>query len=186
MGEAELQSRQDLADLDILTTGITFTVYTDGRGIDRAWPLDVVPRVIDADEWHGIEAGLVQRLLALNAFIDDVYNERRIVRDGVFPCELLDGSVNYRPECRGIHPAFGVWAHVSGSDLVRDTDGTMYVLEDNLRVPSGVSYLLENSCAPGGPATSPLPMRPAPAWPTTSWCTRGSRTSFATTAGQSR
>jgi uncharacterized circularly permuted ATP-grasp superfamily protein len=144
LGSSELQARQDLAELDILAMGITFTVYSDGRGIDRAWPLDVVPRVIDAEEWRGIEAGLIQRLLALNAFIDDLYNERRIVRDGVFPAELLEGSMNYRPECRGLHPAFGVWAHVSGTDLVRDADGTMYVLEDNLRVPSGVSYLLEN------------------------------------------
>jgi uncharacterized circularly permuted ATP-grasp superfamily protein len=144
LGTAELQARQDLADLDILAMGITFTVYSDGRGIDRAWPLDVVPRVIDAEEWSGIEAGLVQRLRALNAFIDDLYNEQRIVADGVLPAELLDDSTNYRPECRGVRPAFGVWAHISGSDLVRDADGTMYVLEDNLRVPSGVSYLLEN------------------------------------------
>jgi uncharacterized circularly permuted ATP-grasp superfamily protein len=144
LGTAELQARQDLADIDILAMGITFTVYSDGRGIDRAWPLDVVPRIIDAEEWSGIEIGLMQRLRALNAFIDDLYNDQRIVRDGVFPGELLDDSTNYRPECRGVHPAFGVWAHISGSDLVRDADGTMYVLEDNLRVPSGVSYLLEN------------------------------------------
>jgi len=144
LGSGELQARQDLADLDILAMGITFTVYSDGRGIDRAWPLDVVPRVIDALEWSAIEAGLVQRLRALNAFIDDLYNDQRIVRDGIFPAALLDDSMNYRPECRGVRPAFGVWAHISGSDLVRDADGTMYVLEDNLRVPSGVSYLLEN------------------------------------------
>ncbi len=144
LGTAELQARQDLADIDILAMGITFTVYSDGRGIDRAWPLDVVPRIIDAEEWSSIETGLMQRLRALNAFIDDLYNDQRIVRDGVFPGELLDDSTNYRPECRGVHPAFGVWAHISGSDLVRDADGTMYVLEDNLRVPSGVSYLLEN------------------------------------------
>ena len=144
LGSGELQARQDLADLDILAMGITFTVYSDGRGIDRAWPLDVVPRVIDASEWSAIEVGLVQRLRALNAFIDDLYNDQRIVHDGVFPAALLDDSTNYRPECRGVRPAFGVWAHICGSDLVRDADGTMYVLEDNLRVPSGVSYLLEN------------------------------------------
>src|SRR6476469_1362601 len=144
LGTAELQARQDLADIDILAMGITFTVYSDGRGIDRAWPLDVVPRIIDAEEWEGIEVGLMQRLRALNAFIDDLYNDQRIIRDGVFPAELLDDSTNFRPECRGVHPAYGVWAHISGSDLVRDADGTMYVLEDNLRVPSGVSYLLEN------------------------------------------
>jgi uncharacterized circularly permuted ATP-grasp superfamily protein len=144
LGSGELQARQDLADLDILAMGITFTVYSDGRGIDRAWPLDVVPRVIDAQEWSAIEEGLMQRLRALNAFIDDLYNDQRIVRDGLFPAALLDDSTNFRPECRGVRPAFGAWAHISGSDLVRDADGTMYVLEDNLRVPSGVSYLLEN------------------------------------------
>jgi len=144
LGLAELQERQVRADLDILTMGITFTVYSDGEGIDRTWPMDVIPRVIDAREWRLVEAGLIQRLVALNRFIDDLYNDQAIVRDGVIPAEVLAGSVNYRPQCRGVHPPLGVWAHISGSDLVRDADGTMYVLEDNLRVPSGVSYLLEN------------------------------------------
>ncbi len=144
MGVSELQQRQDLAELDILTMGITFTVYSDGRGIDRAWPFDVIPRVIAAREWRKVEAGLVQRLKALNAFIDDLYNEQRVIRDGVFPAELLEDSVNYRRECRGVKPKFGAWAHICGSDLVRDADGQFYVLEDNLRVPSGVSYVLEN------------------------------------------
>ena len=140
----ELRNRQAAAAADILTMGITFTVYSDGRGIDRAWPFDVIPRVIEAGEWAKIERGLVQRLVALNRFIDDLYNDQKIIADGVFPAELLDDSANYRPECKGVHPRFGVWAHISGSDLVRDADGTMYVLEDNLRVPSGVSYVLEN------------------------------------------
>lgn len=144
MGMAELQSRQDLAELDILAMGITFTVYSDGRGIDRAWPFDIVPRVIAAREWARIELGLIQRLTAINRFIDDLYNEQRVIAAGVFPGELLADSVNYRPQCRGVRPRHGVWAHICGSDLVRDSDGTMYVLEDNLRVPSGVSYLLEN------------------------------------------
>ena len=125
--------------------GITFTVYSDGENIDRAWPFDIVPRS-DRRELSGSRwsAGLAQRLRALNMFIDDVYNDRRIVADGVFPADLLDESVNYRPECQGISPKFGVWAHISGSDLVRGGDGEFYVLEDNLRVPSGVSYVLEN------------------------------------------
>jgi len=144
LGPVELRARQMAADLDILTMGITFTVYSEGAGIDRAWPFDVIPRVMDAAEWRRIEAGLVQRLSALNQFIDDMYNEQRVIKDGVFPGELLAGSANHRPECQGVHPAFGVWAHISGSDLIRDGDGTMYVLEDNLRVPSGVSYMLEN------------------------------------------
>jgi uncharacterized circularly permuted ATP-grasp superfamily protein len=144
MGIEELQERQNRADLDILTMGVTFSVSSDGRGVDRAWPMDVIPRVVQAAEWRRIRAGLVQRLVALNRFIDDLYNERRVVRDGVFPAELLEGSVNFRPECRGVRPRFGVWAHVCGSDLVRDADGVMHVLEDNLRIPSGVSYMLEN------------------------------------------
>jgi len=144
LGLAELQERQDLAELDILAMGITFTVYSDGRGIDRAWPFDILPRVIAADEWRRIERGLVQRLTAINRFIDDIYHDQRIIADGVFPAELLEHSVNFRRECMGVSPKFGVWAHISGSDLVRDADGTMYVLEDNLRVPSGVSYVLEN------------------------------------------
>ena len=144
LGADELRKRQDLANLDILTMGITFTVYSDGQGIDRAWPFDVIPRLIDAKEWRVVERGLVQRMQALNAFIDDIYNEQRVIADGVFPAELLERSTNFRPECRGAHPKFGAWAHVCGSDLVRGADGVFYVLEDNLRVPSGVSYVLEN------------------------------------------
>jgi uncharacterized circularly permuted ATP-grasp superfamily protein len=144
LGLDDLGDRQRLAELDILTLGITFTVYSDGANIDRAWPFDLIPRIISGAEWGVIERGLVQRLVALNRFIDDLYNEQRIIVDGVFPRELLDESANYRPQCRGVRPPLGVWAHISGSDLVRDDDGTMYVLEDNLRVPSGVSYVLEN------------------------------------------
>jgi uncharacterized circularly permuted ATP-grasp superfamily protein len=144
LGPEELSALQRVAEVEILTMGITFTVYSDGANLDRAWPFDLIPRVISGDEWSMVERGLVQRLVALNRFIDDVYNEQHVIADGVFPAELLDGSANYREQCRGVHPAFGVWAHVSGSDLVRDDDGVMYVLEDNLRVPSGVSYLLEN------------------------------------------
>jgi uncharacterized circularly permuted ATP-grasp superfamily protein len=144
LGAERLQARQAATDLDILTMGITFTVYSDGENIDRAWPFDVVPRIIAADEWARVELGLAQRLVAINRFIDDIYNDQAIVADGVFPAELLAESVNFRPECVGSHPKFGVWAHISGSDLVRDADGQFYVLEDNLRVPSGVSYVIEN------------------------------------------
>lgn len=144
IGLAEVRERQRVSDLEILTMGISFTVYSDGANIDRAWPFDIIPRLIDGDEWSTVELGLAQRLRALNHFIDDIYNDRRIIADGVFPADLLDDSANFRPECRGIHPKFGVWAHISGSDLVRSGDGQLYVLEDNLRVPSGVSYVLEN------------------------------------------
>jgi uncharacterized circularly permuted ATP-grasp superfamily protein len=144
IGLDDVRERQRVSDLEILTMGISFTVYSDGQNIDRAWPFDIIPRLIDGDEWSMVERGLAQRLRALNHFIDDIYNDRRIIADGVFPAELLDDSANYRPECRGVHPKFGVWAHISGSDLVRAGDGRLYVLEDNLRVPSGVSYVLEN------------------------------------------
>ncbi len=144
IGLDEVRERQRVSDLEILTMGISFTVYSDGQNIDRAWPFDIIPRLIDGDEWSVVERGLAQRLRALNHFIDDVYNDQRIIADGVFPADLLEDSANYRPECRGVHPKFGVWAHISGSDLVRAGDGQLYVLEDNLRVPSGVSYVLEN------------------------------------------
>ncbi|MFT6289895.1 MAG: putative circularly permuted ATP-grasp superfamily protein [Ilumatobacter sp.] len=144
LGPDEIEARQQATELDILTMGITFTVYSDGENIDRAWPFDVVPRIIPGDEWNRVQLGLHQRLRAVNMFIDDLYNDQRIIEAGVFPAELLEDSVNFRPECVGARPKFGVWAHISGSDLVRDDDGTFYVLEDNLRVPSGVSYVLEN------------------------------------------
>ena len=140
----QLSLRQAAAERAIVEMGITFTVYSEGQNIDRAWPFDIIPRVIAAAEWRKIEAGLKQRLTALNLFIDDVYNEQRILADGRFPRELIESSGNFLPQCRGVRPAHGVWAHICGSDLVRDADGTVYVLEDNLRVPSGVSYMLEN------------------------------------------
>jgi uncharacterized circularly permuted ATP-grasp superfamily protein len=144
IGLDEVRERQRVSDLEILTMGISFTVYSDGENIDRAWPFDIIPRLIDGDEWSVVERGLAQRLRALNRFIDDIYNDQQIITDGVFPAALLEDSANYRPECRGVRPKFGVWAHICGSDLVRAGDGQLYVLEDNLRVPSGVSYMLEN------------------------------------------
>ena len=140
----ELRARQDAAERGIETAGITFTVYSQGQGIDRSWPFDIVPRVIDRHEWDRTEAGLVQRLSALNHFIGDVYGDRKIIKDGIVPTSLVEESPGYLPECQGIEPIHGVWAHICGSDLVRGSDGTLYVLEDNLRVPSGVSYMIEN------------------------------------------
>lgn len=140
----ELQQRCEAVQSTIMALGITFTVYSDAGNIDRAWPFDLVPRIIPRREWNPIEEGLKQRLQALNLFINDIYNQQSIIKDGVFPAEVLAGSVNFRPQCVGITPRFGVWSHICGTDLVRDSDGTMYVLEDNLRVPSGVSYMLGN------------------------------------------
>jgi uncharacterized circularly permuted ATP-grasp superfamily protein len=140
----ELLDRQRAVDSTIVDMGISFTIYSEGDNIDRAWPLDIIPRVMPGSEWDYVERGLKQRLLALNLFIDDLYNDRRILKDKVVPAELIDSSRNYLEPCMGVSPRHGVWAHVCGSDLVRDGDGTIYVLEDNLRVPSGVSYMLEN------------------------------------------
>ena len=144
LSDTELRERKTAAELAILVMGITFTVYTEGASIDRAWPFDIVPRIIPKHEWDRTDAGLKQRVQALNLFIDDLYHDQQIIRDGVFPAEVLAQSANFRPQCVGVNPRHGVWAHICGSDLVRDHDGTIYVLEDNLRVPSGVSYMLEN------------------------------------------
>ncbi|MGA7750978.1 MAG: circularly permuted type 2 ATP-grasp protein, partial [Gallionella sp.] len=144
LDENELAARHQAVDATIMAMGITFTIYSESGNIDRAWPFDPIPRVMSRSEWDRIQAGLKQRLTALNLFIDDLYNAQKIIKDGVFPAEVLAGSGNFRQQCVGITPRFGVWAHICGTDLVRDRDGTMYVLEDNLRVPSGVSYMLEN------------------------------------------
>lgn len=144
LGPGELEARQQAARRGIEAAGVSFTIYSEGLGIDRAWPFDIVPRVIARHEWDRIEAGLLQRLGALNAFLADVYGAQQIIADGVVPPELVLESRDYRAACRGVRPAHDVWAHICGSDLVRDSDGTVYVLEDNLRVPSGVSYMLEN------------------------------------------
>ncbi|AOV16286.1 hypothetical protein BJI67_03655 [Acidihalobacter aeolianus] len=145
LNDQELAHYRSAAELAIRTMGITFTVYSEGDGsIDRAWPFDVVPRIIARSEWEQIERGLKQRVQALNLFIDDLYHRQRILKDGVVPRELIANSRDFREQCMGINPPHGIWAHICGSDLVRDKDGTVYVLEDNLRVPSGVSYMLEN------------------------------------------
>jgi len=144
MSGPELAERQQAADVAARVMGITFTVYSDGRNVDRTLPFDLIPRIIDSREWQRTEAGLRQRMQALNLFIGDIYGAQRIVRDKVFPAELLAHSVNFRPQCVGVRPPLDVWAHICGSDLVRDADGTLYALEDNLRIPSGVSYMLEN------------------------------------------
>ena len=146
LSDEELAARRTAAELAIRSMGITFTVYTgEGSGsIDREWPFDIIPRLIMKKEWDAVSAGLAQRVKALNRFIDDIYHEQKILDDDVLPREFIEKSKEFREECRGISPPEGVWSHVCGSDLVRDADGQMYVLEDNLRVPSGVSYMLEN------------------------------------------
>lgn len=135
---------RDAAELAIKEMGISFTVYSDGTNIDRAWPFDIVPRIIPARDWRKVSRGLAQRTRALNCFIQDVYGQQKILKDGLIPPKLVLASPNYRQECYGMTPKHKAWAHVSGTDLVRDENGIFRVLEDNLRVPSGVSYMIEN------------------------------------------
>lgn len=144
MSVGELHNMQLSLNAEIRRAGITFTVYDDGENIDRPWPLDAVPRIIAAKEWQEMEKGLIQRLKALNCFLADIYNQQQIVRDGIIPGHLIETSSSFCTPCIGMKPVFNTWAHISGTDLVRDAEGTFRVLEDNLRVPSGVSYLLEN------------------------------------------
>jgi uncharacterized circularly permuted ATP-grasp superfamily protein len=144
LSSEELQRRQRMADATMLNLGITFNVYGHEGGTEKIFPFDIIPRIIEQHDWEQIERGLKQRIHALNLFIDDLYNDQKVVRDGVFPRELLETAATLRPQCRGFHPPQGIWCHITGTDLVRDNDGKFYVLEDNLRVPSGVSYVLEN------------------------------------------
>jgi uncharacterized circularly permuted ATP-grasp superfamily protein len=140
----ELSSRKQAAELAIKAMGISFTVYSDAGNIDREWPFDIIPRIIPKKEWDVTSRGLAQRVRALNCFINDIYNRQKVFKDGIVPKELILNSGNFRKECMGIRPPFGTWANICGTDLIRDKDGRFYVLEDNLRVPSGVSYMLEN------------------------------------------
>ncbi|MDX2465122.1 MAG: circularly permuted type 2 ATP-grasp protein [Porticoccus sp.] len=140
----EVSNCRAAAELAIRDMGISFTIYSEGKNIDRAWPFDIIPRVIPAKEWDKVRIGLAQRSRALNCFIDDIYNKQNIFADGIIPPEIVLNSADYRPQCVGVSPQHGAWAHICGSDLVRDEKGKFYVLEDNLRVPSGVSYMLEN------------------------------------------
>ncbi len=144
MSAAQLEERIRVANAFFLTQGIGFTVYGDDEGTDRIFPFDLVPRIVPADEWRTIEQGLVQRLRALNLFLDDIYHRQQILEAGVVPAELVFGSRNFRREMMGFDVPGGVYAHVGGVDLVRDGDGRYLVLEDNLRTPSGVSYMLES------------------------------------------
>ena len=142
--DGELLRRQRAAERALLNMGITFNVYGDSAGTERIFPFDLVPRIVSASEWQLIERGLKQRIHALNLFIDDVYHEQRIVKAGVVPAHVIHTATSLRPQCVGLKPPLGIWCHVTGTDLVRHDDGRIYVLEDNLRTPSGVSYVLEN------------------------------------------
>lgn len=140
----EMSGRRAAAELAIRDMGISFTIYSEGQNIDRAWPFDIIPRIISGRDWDKVSRGLAQRTRALNCFIDDIYNKQKILADGIMPADIVLDSGNYKPQCAGTSPRYGAWAHICGSDLVRDKSGKFYVLEDNLRVPSGVSYMVEN------------------------------------------
>ena len=140
----EYQKRVQLADLTLVNQGITFVVYGDDRGTEKPFPFDLIPRIIPSKEWSHIEKGLKQRLEALNLFLFDIYHEQKILRDKIIPRELIVNASNYRREFIGADPPGGIYVHICGTDLIRDADGSYKVLEDNLRTPSGVSYVLEN------------------------------------------
>ena len=144
LSEEEMRNRRAAAELAIREMGVSFTIYSEGKNIDRAWPFDIIPRVIRAKDWARVSLGLAQRSRALNCFIDDIYNRQKILADGIVPADIVLDSGNYKAPCAGVSPRYGAWAHICGTDLVRDQRGKFYVLEDNLRVPSGVSYMLEN------------------------------------------
>ena len=140
----ELVQRQQSAEVAMLNLGITFSVYGDAQGTEKIFPFDIVPRVIAADAWNRIEQGLKQRIEALNLFVHDLYHGQKILADGTLPRDVIETSPGFLAACKGLEPPKNIWIHITGTDLVRDVDGEFYILEDNLRCPSGVSYVLEN------------------------------------------
>ena len=140
----DLHQKDKLAAELFMSQGITFTVYSEDKGIERIFPFDILPRIIRGSEWDLIETGIRQRLQALNLFLSDIYGEQQILKDGVIPAELIASCPQYTRQVHGIRPAHDIHVHIAGIDLIRDADGKYYVLEDNLRTPSGVSYMLEN------------------------------------------
>lgn len=140
-----LHKKEEIARKTFMNQGITFTVYSDNEeGIERIFPFDIIPRIITASDWDFLEKGIAQRLKALNLFLKDIYNEQQIIKDGKIPASLIVSCPHFNREVFGIKVPYDIYVHIAGIDLVRDSDGTYYVLEDNLRTPSGVSYMLEN------------------------------------------
>lgn len=142
--EGELLSRKSAIERAMFRLGVTFTVYGNDQGNEKIFPFDIIPRMLNAAEWVTIEAGLKQRIKALNMLVDDIYHDQNVVKDGIIPRKVLEMAESYRPECHGLNPPHGIWCHIVGTDLIRGADGKVYVLEDNLRCPSGVSYVLQN------------------------------------------
>lgn len=144
LSAAEMTHKDELAKKLFMSQGITFTVYSSGEGIEKIFPFDIVPRIIPANEWSIIEAGIKQRLKALNIFLSDIYHQQFIIKDGIIPANLVYSSPNFLREMVNVNVPHNIYTHIAGVDLIRDNDGSFFVLEDNLRTPSGVSYMLEN------------------------------------------
>jgi uncharacterized circularly permuted ATP-grasp superfamily protein len=144
LSKKKLKFLQHATDRAQLSLGMTFNVYNDNQGVERILHLDIIPRIIGGADWDRLTKGLEQRIVALNLFINDIYNEQKVLKDNIIPKELVLSSAGYLKECTGLHPPKNVWSHISGTDLIKGDDGNFYVLEDNLRCPSGVSYMLEN------------------------------------------
>lgn len=140
----DLQQRQQAAQSALFKLGVTFNVYSDNQGTERILPFDIIPRIVSAAEWQWLERGLKQRIETLNLFLSDIYGEQKILKDGIIPAELIYSATGFLKPCMELKPPKNIWCHITGTDLVRDRDGKWYVLEDNLRCPSGVSYVLEN------------------------------------------
>lgn len=144
ISKEELTKKEELSKQLFMSQGVTFTVYNDDEGIEKIFPFDIVPRIITTSEWDFIERGIKQRIKALNLFIKDIYNEQFIIKDGIVPADLIYNCPNYLREMKGVKVPHDIYVHIAGVDLIRNNDGEFYVLEDNLRTPSGVSYMLEN------------------------------------------
>ncbi|MCL4123444.1 UNVERIFIED_CONTAM: hypothetical protein GTU68_043076 [Idotea baltica] len=144
MSDQRIEQLQFSSDRAQRSIGMTFNVYSDEQGVERILPLDLIPRIITDDDWSSLEKGLQQRIYALNLFLDDLYNDQKILKDKVIPRDLIEECPSFLKQCIGIHPPKNIWCHIIGTDLIRDGEGQFRVLEDNLRCPSGVSYMLEN------------------------------------------
>lgn len=144
MSTEELSKKEELAKRLFMSQGITFTVYSSGEGIEKIFPFDIIPRIITAAEWSYIEEGIRQRLKALNLFLKDVYSSQFILKDGIVPSDMIYSCPHFLREMHNFPVPHDIYVHIAGIDLIRDQDGTFYILEDNLRTPSGVSYMLEN------------------------------------------
>jgi len=144
LSKEEFMRRQISAERALMAMGITFNVYSENEGTERIMPVDIIPRIVNAQEWEKMEKGLIQRITALNLFLADIYSDQKIIKDGIIPKEVIYSSKNFLAPCMGIKPPKNIWIHITGTDLIRGNDGEYMVLEDNLRCPSGVSYMLEN------------------------------------------